>query len=236
MLAIIKSLFKKTSLRRAKSVAPGISLFGVRLFLDNTAPKARSSYALEYGLKLRGQYVLDVGSGGGEHAMQFSENGAYVDCIDYGTSVYALNSTASSKLKVINTDFNTFAPQKKYDIVWASHVLEHQRNVGFFIEKLIECCDSNGTIIITVPDIHRELCGGHLTLWTPGLLAYNIVLCGIDLKESILIRGTHEFSIAFRPKSINRMPQLTYDYGDINLLRDFFPPGFHEGCDPWKTW
>lgn len=237
MLTTIKTLVKKTPLRRTKSVAPGVSLFGFRLFWDKTLPKARSFYALEYALKLRGKYILDVGSGGGEHAKAFAANGAHVDCIDFGTSIYALNSPKSSTaLNVINTDFNDFVPDKKYDVVWASHVLEHQRNVGLFLDKLIECCSPDGEVIITLPDIHRELCGGHLTLWSPGLLAYNIVLSGVNLKDSILIRGTHEFSIAFKPNKIQEMPRLTFDYGDINLLQSFFPPGFYEGCDPWLFW
>jgi len=30
-------------------------------------------------------------------------------------------------------DFNAMIIKKKYDLVWASHVLEHQQNVGMFI-------------------------------------------------------------------------------------------------------
>ncbi|CAA9499015.1 MAG: hypothetical protein AVDCRST_MAG91-945, partial [uncultured Sphingomonadaceae bacterium] len=29
---------------------------------------------------------------------------------------------------------------RRYDLVWASHILEHQRNAGIFIDKLVELC------------------------------------------------------------------------------------------------
>ena len=107
---------------------------------------------------------------------------------------------------------------KKYDLVWASHVLEHQQNVGLFLQKLINLCNDEGYIAITVPFLHRRLWGGHLSLWTPGFLAYNIVLQGIDLSRSQLIYGFKEISVIFKIKKIQLPRDLTYDSGDIKNL------------------
>lgn len=217
-------------------VTPGISFLGFNVFFDARPgpPKPRSHYALEEVLKLRPDSVLDVGSGGGIHARAFAECGAKVLCVDYGTSVYARSSSANAQ-ETAYVDFMNFLPPHKFSLVWASHVLEHQRNVGLFIDKLIECCADDGYICITMPDPHRNLWGGHLTQWSPGLLAYNIVLSGVDLSSSKLIRGTNEFSILFKPLKFV-LPKLTYDSGDLILLRSKLPGGLSENSDPWSQW
>ena len=217
-------------------LTPGIALLGFNFFIDRRPglPKARSQYALEAALQLHPTSVLDVGSGGGNHARAFHSGGAQVLCVDYGTSIYARSAQADA-LEVIHVDFNRFEPQRKFELVWASHVLEHQRNVGQFIEKLIECCAEDGYICITLPDPHRNLWGGHLTQWSPGLLAYNIVLCGVDLSTARLIRGSNEFSILFRPRRIE-LPALSFDSGDLQLLSPWLPGGLSENTDPWRIW
>jgi 2-polyprenyl-3-methyl-5-hydroxy-6-metoxy-1,4-benzoquinol methylase len=219
------------------AVTPGVSVLGFNVFVDDRPgpPKGRAQYALQAALHLKPATVLDVGSGGGDHARAFVEAGAQVLCVDFGTSIYARAGQRGS-LEVTHVDFNRFVPARRFALVWASHVLEHQRNVGQFIEKLIECCADDGHICITLPDPHRNLWGGHLTLWSPGLLAYNIVLCGVDLSASRLIRGTNEFSILFSPKRIQLPAALSYDNGDLTLLSTFLPAGLSENVDPWRQW
>jgi 2-polyprenyl-3-methyl-5-hydroxy-6-metoxy-1,4-benzoquinol methylase len=217
-------------------VNPGVSMFGVNVFRDQRPgpPKPRSQYALEYAMKLRPPSVLDVGSGGGEHALAFQEAGARVLCVDYGTSHYAQASTIDG-LEVVKADFNRLQMEERFHLVWASHILEHQRNVGAFIEKLVEFCAEGGMVAITVPDPHRNLWSGHLTLWTPGLLAYNAILCGLDLSDAKFVRGTGEFSIFFRPKRVPLPDDLTYDFGDLRKLQAYLPKRLYEDADPWAV-
>lgn len=212
----------------------GISLFGVNI--RSTKRKytgGRSSYALKKCLGLPIKSVLDVGSGGGEHARKFKSIGKQVTCVDYGTSIYADKFINNDGIERIIVDFNRWEIDKKYDLVWASHVLEHQQNVGLFLQKLIKLCSNKGYIAITVPFPHRHLWAGHLTLWTPGLLAYNIVLQGIDLSSSQFIYGFKETSIIFQVKNFKLPSDLTYDFGDIDKLKDFFPKYFYESSDVW---
>lgn len=210
----------------------GLSIGGINFSRARHPYAKRSSVALRRCISLKPNIVLDVGSGGGEHASAFKEGGAEVTCIDFGTSIYAKNSSQANGLNVINIDFQSWDNNKLYDLVWASHVLEHQRNCGAFIEKLIVCCSPNGKVAITVPAPHRRLWGGHLTLWTPGLLAYNIILCGVDLSESEIFYGYREISIVFTPKRAS-LPDLTYDSGDILLLKKLFPNSLSENVDSW---
>jgi SAM-dependent methyltransferase len=152
-----------------------------------------------------------------------------VDCIDIGKSVYFKKEKYNIGINRIYGNFNHMSIRKKYDLVWSSHILEHQRNPGLFLEKMINCCKSNGVIIMTVPYPHFRLLGGHLTLWTPGLLIYNLVMCGLNLKKAKIIEGKAEFSVLLKPKKVNLPSTLSFDKGDIKKLRKFMPKFIREG-------
>lgn len=232
---LLRSTLGALKLNTTYALFPGISLLGVNVFRDSRPGplRYRSSYALDYVLALNPGTVLDVGSGGGHHAQAFRKNGSRVTCIDFGTSIYS-ETAENEGLEVIHADFNVYNCSTKYNLVWASHILEHQRNPGTFIESLVAACADDGHICITVPDPHRRLWGGHVSLWTPGLLAYNVALCGIDLSNAAFIRGTNEFSLVFRPLKVLLPTDLHYDYGDLEKLAKYLPQGISENSDPWR--
>ncbi|PWJ60381.1 methyltransferase family protein [Dyadobacter jejuensis] len=215
-----------------RSFDRGTSILGYNVAQAKHPVADRSAVALQKCLQLKPNSVLDVGSGGGEHAREFSKSGAQVICVDFGTSVYAQKAIPDTTINVVYTDFTTWEPTQQFDLVWASHVLEHQRNAGFFIERLIACCSPDGHVAITVPNPHRNLWGGHLSLWTPGFLAYNCVMCGVDLSDAQMVYGYREFSIIFKPKKVI-LPDLSYDSGDIHRIKHLFPMGFGEDTDAW---
>lgn len=210
----------------------GYSAFGLNISRAKSIPTNRGYSALKYCTNLNPKKVLDVGSGGGEHAKAFAENGALVTCVDFGTSIYAKKAIDFKNVTTIYDDFEKWSSNEKYDVVWASHVLEHQRNVGVFLEKLIQSCAKKGNVVITLPFPHRHLWGGHLSIWSPGILCYNIVLCGIDLSDAIILYGYHEFSIIFSPIIVD-LPDLSFDNGDLVRLKQFLPKGFGENTDSW---
>ena len=214
------------------SLDRGVSVLGLNIARSHHPETTFSAVALQRCLAFSPTTVLDVGSGGGQHAAAFALSGAAVTCIDFGTSVYAERATDHKGVNVVHSDFVLWQSDRQYSLVWASHVLEHQRNVGQFIEKLLSCCAPDGRIAITVPFPHRRLWGGHLSLWTPGLLVYNIVLCGIDLSSAMLFYGHREISVIFQPRHAT-LPPLTYDSGDLNALSHLMPCGFKENADPW---
>lgn len=231
----LKNILKRLSflgLEVNYALDSGLSVCGLNISRSRYPFSKRSSVALKKCLSVKPKMVLDVGSGGGEHALAFKNSGAEVTCIDFGTSIYASKSRNNDGLNVINIDFLNWNSDNLYDLVWASHVLEHQRNCGTFIEKLLNSCSPNGKVAITVPTPHRRLWGGHLSLWSPGLLAYNIVLCGVDLSEAEIFYGYREISIIFTPKRVS-LPDLTFDSGDLLLLKNFLPCGLSENIDAW---
>jgi 2-polyprenyl-3-methyl-5-hydroxy-6-metoxy-1,4-benzoquinol methylase len=109
------------------------------------------------------QTVLDVGCGRGEHAEIFRFSGKDVTTID-PICDYA----------DIKADFLSHPFDEKYDLVWTSHVLEHQRNVGLFIDRLLDVTEDNGLICITVPpEVSHYFILCHRTILRP--ITYSII-------------------------------------------------------------
>ena len=162
--------------------------------------------------------VIDVGSGTGRHASLFEKFGKTVTRLDYGV---ADTFTKGGKTDdVILTDIVAFQTEKRWDCVWASHIMEHQRNVGLFISKLFELTHEGGIVAITVPPVKQRLAGGHLTMWNQGLVIYNCCLAGIDMSEAEVFRYGGNITMIVRKKTID-LPKLGYDKGDIEMLQPF---------------
>ena len=124
--------------------------------------------------------VLDVGGGVGSHANIFAEYGKKVTLLEAG---YTCRVEQNEKYTVIIEDFIDYKIEQKFDLVWTSHVLEHQLNVEDFIKKLFDCCSDNGKVAITVPDeVTGKVTEGHVHFWNAGLLMYNIIKCKICVK------------------------------------------------------
>lgn len=148
---------------------------------EPAAPHALPEFRIDWGLqgllRLLASHsfttVLDVGCGAGEHARLLRHLGKTVTTID-------LHRDAD-----IVGDYATTPIERTFDVVWCSHSLEHQRNVGLFLEKLGTNLDDGGLLAISVPTHPAErLVAGHVTVWNAGLLCYNLVLAGFDCREA----------------------------------------------------
>lgn len=172
-----------------------------------------------------------------ESIRQFLWGGKRVTAIDLGRSkYYEVRGTQFDNVELISGDIlNLDLHNRQWDLIWASHVLEHQRNPGAFIDRLISLAKPNGFICITLPYPHRTLWGGHLTLWSPGLLVYHLALSGLDVSELQIITGNREFSAIFQNKINQNFPaDLSFDSGDIDRLSAALPKWVAEASDPWK--
>ena len=113
----------------------------------------------------------------------------------------------------------------KFDAIWASHVLEHQRNPGVFLDKVHSELNEGGVLAITVPPRKDQIVGGHVTLWNAGLLLYQIIIAGFNCREAAVATYDYNVSVVLNKVSIEKMPDLWYDRGDIDKLKNFFPKG-----------
>ena len=165
----------------------------------------------------KGSTLLDIGSGKGEHAKGFRRNGFDVTTID-------INHDADIKADYILTEGPSF------ECIWASHVLEHQRNPGVFLDKIFSDLMDGGLLAITVPPRKDAIVGGHVTLWNAGLLLYNLILARFDCSGADVYVSDYDISVLVR-KNTAVLPRLNHDHGDIERLANFFPMSVHEGFD-----
>ena len=214
----------------------------MNLYADNVRPEFRNlfgNYALQTLLDyFEFESVLDIGGGTGEHASLFASYGKKVTCIDFGTSVYAQRMVrpelkkewSSDKIKLLHGDFNSIdLDTNGFGCVWASHVLEHQKDVSRFLRKIHFLLNEGGVLCITVPPAKHQIVGGHLTLWNAGLLIYNLVVNGFNCRNISICQYGYNISAILIKESILKMPALTYDNGDLNTLSPYLPSGLGEG-------
>ncbi len=166
--------------------------------------------------------VLDIGCGGGKQTEVFLTHGKEVTCIDKGNSVYFHKN--HSRVHTIIDDFNQHHFDKQFDCVWCSHLLEHQWNVNLFLKNIHACLKEGGVVAITVPVAHDAVLGGHVTIWTGGLLLYNLVIAGFDCNEARVCKiPATEISVILQKRSIDVSRDLVCDYGDIARIRKYLP-------------
>jgi len=188
-----------------------------------------------------GELLLDVGAGSLEHSKYFASKGKKVTAIDLGTSPYALKKVGPGEnepnIELLNTDFNLFVSEDQWDIVWASHILEHQKNVGHFLSKCLGHTKESGLLVFVLPFPHKEIWGGHLTYWTPGLLAYNLVLAGTSMLESSAFESHGEFVLVLRKNSVDLSRlALAFDSGDVSKISHYLPKCVDEGSSSFVYW
>jgi len=166
--------------------------------------------------------ALDIGCGGGEHAAAMRAAGLRVTTLDVLGGIEPRPDLVG--------DYLAIEMPEPFDVVWASHVLEHQRNVGLFLDKVFRDTREGGLVAVTVPPLKHEIVGGHLTLWNAGLLLYNLVLAGFDCREASVKEYGYNIS-AVLEKRPAALPPLVSGEPDIECLAPFFPVpvwhGFH---------
>ncbi|MEH6413427.1 class I SAM-dependent methyltransferase [Pseudomonas sp. CGJS7] len=166
--------------------------------------------------------VLDVGCGDGRQARHLAAHGKRVTTVSF--EAYAGYSPD------FVGDFADFRSEQRFDLVWCSHALEHQSNVGAFLQRLLGFAREDGWLAITVPPARPGIVGGHLTLWNAGLLLYNLIVAGIDCRDARVKSYGYNISVIV-PARRAQLPPLRHDAGDIERLAPFFPMPVAQGFD-----
>ncbi len=168
--------------------------------------------------------ILDVGGGNLLAASFFANKKFEVDVCDFGTSPYLSNDALKNSgiRDFIDGDFNSIEIHKKYDLIWTAHVLEHQLNVHQFLEKVVHLIKDDGFIALAVPPRKPFIVSGHINLFNPGLLLYRVILAGVDCSDAKIFQYDGNICLLVKVKKI-KLPNLNYDLGDIEILKEYFP-------------
>ena len=121
--------------------------------------------------------ALDIGGSLGSHTNIMRSYGLSVDIIDK----YEKNAEFSG-------DFNKHKFKEKYDLIFCSHVIEHQRNPGLFLDKIFDCLKDEGDLIITAPKHPAErFVEGHILSTILPVFLQMLIYAGFDCKKGKMI-------------------------------------------------
>jgi len=170
------------------------------------------SYELVYKMLAEYEFsnLLDVGSGRREHAEIFSAMGKKVTTLD---AVFDAD---------YQMDFLDLSEDITFDAIHCSHVLEHQRNIGLFCDKLFCHLETDGILGISVPpECHHYFCFEHPNHFNAGFLIYHLVMAGFDCRETSILTYGYNVSVVLKKRD-NHLPRVSYALGRDDVL-PFFP-------------
>ena len=100
------------------------------------------------------------------------------------------------------------------------------------MKKLKSDLKPDGILCVTVPPPKHEIVGGHVSVWNAGLLMYRLVLAGFNCSNARIKKYGYNISLILpnSPSTLDSgLPDLHYDTGDIDKLKNFFPLNTKEG-------
>lgn len=136
---------------------------------------------------------IDIGSGAGVQTEILRTAGMEVFQLD------KYSNTAEYRVDFLKHDFD-----RKFDIVFCSHVIEHQRNVGTFLDKIFDILSDDGLLIITAPKHAAEtMIEGHLNCFFLTYFTQHLIHAGFDLKAGKFLSCGGIENSAIVPKAKN---------------------------------
>jgi SAM-dependent methyltransferase len=176
-------------------------------------------------LKLCKEYdfrtALDVGCGDGNEAELLRFLGKEVTTINFDPAPEEANVYHADYF----ADYLDLNFQEPFDCIWCSHVLEHQRNPGLFLDKLHDDLKEGGVLALSVP--YNEFSSppaaftlGHHNRYNITLLLYALVCARFDCREASVRVYNRQISVLVRKRSnhLNRSNFANYDE-----CKQFFP-------------
>lgn len=141
--------------------------------------------------------VLDIGSGAGEHARLFQLFGKEVSTCNLFPPADWIG------------DFLDAHIEKQFDVIWCSHMLEHQRNPGLVLDKIYRLLKPNGIFALSLPrHPPSRLVPGHLSTWSLALACQHLVQAGFDCRE-ISAFSSYELSLIVQRPTEGPIPAKT---------------------------
>ena len=168
--------------------------------------------------------MLDIGCSFGESMMFFEKKGWKTIGIDICET--SVNWAKDQGLNCIFTSIEKYTPDKKFDIILMSHVLEHIGDPVAALKRIKKWLKPGGIIHIRVPNIESRLLNNkifflgdlspfqHLYYFSPNNI--NLLLNKVGLKSSIITRYKHSLgsmiNMLIRSRLVSRSSWYGFNY------------------------
>jgi len=157
---------------------------------------------------------LDIGAGSGQTMFWFEELGFDVVGIEPDARNVEMINKKLRQGKCYSGFIENFIHDKKYDIIWISHVLEHLINPVEFLKKIKNNLNENGIVFIEVPNcsnktildlsVYKNPSTFHFTKNTLIRLAdmtdYQILRCDIFRSPTLIEGAIQKITKKIKPK------------------------------------
>lgn len=156
---------------------------------------------------------LDIGAGSGQTMVWFEELGFDVVGIEPDARNVERINKKMQQGKCFSGFVESFVHDKKYDIIWISHVLEHLINPVEFLKKIKDNLNKDGIVFIEVPNcsnktildlsIYKNPSTFHFTRYTLSKIAtnanYEIIQCDVFRPPTLIEGGIQKITKKIRP-------------------------------------
>lgn len=160
--------------------------------------------------------VLDIGSNDGMVSHIFDFLGKKTVALEPGIP-NPISNDWPVRTPDIDIDFLDAKFNKKFEAIWCSHVLEHVRNTGQFLDKLYDDLVEGGVLAITVPfndfgESIYNLLMGHHSKYNHWLLLYQLVCAGFNCRNASVAVYMGQISIVVKkvPNNVQRSSCALY--------------------------
>jgi len=183
--------------------------------------------------------VLDIGGALGCHTKIMRDFGLKVDSID-----------KYEKDAEFVEDFNSFEFKSKYDMIHCSHVIEHQRNQGVFLDKIYDVLKDDGDLVISGPKHAAErFVEGHIASTIMPIFLQILIYSGFDCKNgkilslagienSFIVKKAKNFNLNERYETGYKWKQIHHERSPVNLVSGMSVPAVNlemYNCEIFRT-
>lgn len=173
-------------------------------------PPASDLLPVTYGLpgamalaKLLSAYefdtVLDFGPGTEERSLALFRVGRMVTMlVAQGKEIERL----PEEITVRRGDLQDTILPATFDCIIAAHMLHRQRDPQRFLRRLHELLPEYAILVLTVPALRYPMLHGELSIWSPGLVLYHLILAGFNCSSVKVLTQGEEISVIIEKDSI----------------------------------
>lgn len=105
-------------------------------------------------------HILELGYGDGLVTAALAQSGCKMTLIEGAKTLVDIASNKHPNINCIETLFEDFVPENRFDVILSSHVLEHVDNPQALLKLMATWLTDTGKIVVVVPNrnsLHRQL-------------------------------------------------------------------------------